>query len=145
VPGPPPASQLEALPVNGYGGLALLVDVLAAYRLTVLLTRDTITGPVRWRLIRWAYERRDGRDTDEAERELGPTWDRAVDDDLHGADTVQELPPKLATLVRCRWCMGVWAGAAVAAARWTVPDQWAPVAWALAAATVAVLLARLED
>lgn len=122
--------------------LELLVDVLACYRLVRLVTADTITGPLRWRVIRWSYLRA-GHDADLVP--LGPNLDGMVDDDLHQAQMEHELPPKLATLMRCRWCAGVWIAGGVTAARWLEPGLWNPVGYGLAIAAVAVLLAGLEE
>lgn len=50
----------------------------------------------------------------------------------------------LETLLTCRWCVGIHIGALVTLARWTIPTQWNIVAYGLAIASVAPLLARLE-
>jgi hypothetical protein len=52
--------------------------------------------------------------------------------------------PKLATLVTCRWCAGVWIAAGVVLARRVAPRQWAPVAEVLAVAAAGTLVAGLE-
>jgi hypothetical protein len=109
--------------------LELAVDVLATYRLTRLATVDVISEP--WRQ---AVLRRAGLDT--------PA------DDARSAQEVVEGttdPPRLATLVTCRWCAGVWIAGGVCAARAAAPDAWSPVARALALSAGAVLLARIED
>jgi hypothetical protein len=54
-------------------------------------------------------------------------------------------PPRLATLITCRWCAGMWIAAGVTAARLARPGAWDPVARGLALSASAVLLARLED
>ena len=41
-------------------------------------------------------------------------------------------PPKLARLITCRWCAGVWIAAGVVGARSLAPRAWTPVARALA-------------
>jgi hypothetical protein len=57
----------------------------------------------------------------------------------------EDDPPRLATLVTCRWCAGIWIAAGVGLARSVAPRAWSPVARALALSAGAVLLARLED
>jgi hypothetical protein len=64
-------------------------------------------------------------------------------DDPTAKEIVEGLqdPPKLATLVTCRWCAGMWIAAGVTLA----PRAWDPVARGLALSAGAVLLARLES
>jgi hypothetical protein len=52
---------------------------------------------------------------------------------------------KLATLVRCRWCAGMWIAGGVVLARHLVPKAWDPMSKALAFSAGAGLLAALED
>lgn len=84
----------------------LLVDGLAAARLTRLVTRDLVTAPVR----DWAWENR---------------HDRAYE------------------FLTCRWCVGMWAGLGVVAARRLAPRVWGPVGESLAVAMLASTLASL--
>lgn len=121
--------------------LALILDGLAVYRLTRLVTADTLTQPWRDRIIRWSYLR--WSDT------IGPD---EVAEDVMGSGSVQRMAeadehevPWLAQLISCRFCAGVWCAALVTAARWCVPTLWGPPAWGLAIACAAPLLARLED
>ena len=110
--------------------LHLLVDGLATYRLTRLATTDVISEPMRMAVLR-----RVGA--------LAPSLEEG-----HTAqEVVEELeePPRLATLVTCRWCAGMWIAMGVAAARMAAPRAWTPVARGLALSATAVLLARLED
>lgn len=59
---------------------------------------------------------------------------------------VAELPGGWSDLAHCPWCVSVWAGAAVAAARAIAPRAWRPAATALALSTVVGLAATaLED
>lgn len=119
--------------------MTLLVDAVATYRLTRLVTADAITAPLRDQLVRNAYVARDGEAVAvdmEAETPHDSWSDRAADD---------SDPPRLAQLLVCRWCMGVWVAAGVTIARRAAPRQWAPVADAAALAAAAALLARLED
>lgn len=118
--------------------LALLLDCLAGYRLTRLVTADTITEPARAAWIEAAYV---GQDCYQEARALveqdGGSWDEVVQNDPH--------PPRLAELVTCRWCAGMWIGLGVVLARRLAPRAWDPLARALTVSALAALLARLED
>lgn len=122
----------------------MLDDALAAYRLTRLVTADTILAEPRNAIARWAYHRAAMAKPAEPLPELAYT-------ELAGpqpwADLAMDDPdaPKLATLVTCRWCAGVWVAFGVVAARRLFPRAWQPVARALALSAGAALLARLED
>ena len=106
------------------------MDGLATYRLTRLATADIISEPVRMALLR-----RTG-----AEPPPG-------DEDPTAQEVVESLkdPPRLATLITCRWCAGMWIAAGVTAARRLAPTAWEPVSRGLALSAGAVLLSRLED
>ena len=110
--------------------LALLLDGLATYRLTRLATADVISEPVRKAVLRHTG-----------------TELPAEQDDLTAQEIVESLkdPPRLGTLITCRWCAGIWIAAGVSIARLVVPKAWDPVARGLALSAGAVLLARLED
>ncbi|HJR25152.1 MAG TPA: DUF1360 domain-containing protein [Acidimicrobiales bacterium] len=110
--------------------IELVVDVLATYRLTRLATADVISEPVRM-----AFVRRTGVIPPPGEEEA--TAQEVVD--------ALEDPPKLATLVTCRWCAGMWIAAGVSAARRLTPEAWDPLARGLALSAGAVLLSRFED
>lgn len=116
--------------------IALLLDALAAHRLTRLVTADVITAPVRDRIIEWAYDRDGATEEVLADADAYGWTDAAINDDD---------PPKLATLVTCRWCAGVWIAVGVVLARRVIPRQWAPVSDMLAVAAAAALIAGLED
>lgn len=116
--------------------LVLAVDALAAYRLTRLVTADTIAEPARAVVIQAGYEReRPGVEVPEPGP--GSTWTEVA---LNDPD-----PPRLAELVTCRWCAGFWVAVGVVAARRLAPRAWRPLADALAFSAAAALLARLED
>lgn len=110
--------------------LELAIDALATYRLTRLATADVISEPARRAVLR-----RTGT-------EVGPDQD-----DLSAVEVVEGLkdPPRLATLVTCRWCAGIWIAAAVTTARLVAPRSWQPASRGLALSAAAVLFARLED
>lgn len=116
--------------------IALLLDSLAAYRLSRLVTADTITAPVRDRLIAAAYRRAGKGENDETGAPVVDWRDYAV---------VDESAPKLATLLTCRFCASVWIGFGVVIARRRFPRAWSPIAEALALSAVAALLVQLED
>lgn len=126
--------------------LDLLVDAAAAYRLTRLVTADTITETPRARLVEAA---RIGAGLPPAD---GVSYDgeRFVDDGEHvvlASEVVDEWdrPPKIAELVTCRWCAGMWVSFGVVLARRVAPRLWSPIARALALSAVAALAAGLED
>lgn len=114
--------------------VTLLLDCLAAYRLTRLVTTDgVLSGPREW-LLRRAY-RRAGR---------LPPADPFSDPD-HPASFEEEArndphPPKAVAGLLCAWCVGVWASFGVVAARRLVPRAWEPVGRALAIATTVGLV-----
>lgn len=121
----------------------IVLDALAAYRLTKLATDDVLTQPARDRLVETAYllagrSEQQRWDFLARRRQLSleeGDWQQIVEEDDH--------PPKLATLVTCRWCAGYWIAFGVVLARrfgW-----WRFVRDASALSAAAALLARLED
>jgi len=117
--------------------VSLAIDALAAYRLTRLVTADTIAAPIRDRWVEAAYVAQGRAEQHRPHPELPNAWseEAMADDD----------PPKLAELVVCRWCAGMWVSLGVVAARRLAPRAWGPLATALALSAGAALLARLED
>lgn len=111
--------------------LELVVDGLAAYRLTRLATADVISEP--WR--RSAVDRLVSNGSEEPAE--GETAQEVVD--------AMAEPPKLARLLTCRWCAGMWIAAGVVGARTVAPRAWSPVARTLALSAAATLIARAED
>lgn len=75
--------------------------VVAAARLTQLVGRDAVVGPLRARWIRRAYRRVHGADEVASWDDMGhwSAWDRIV-----AADG--EEAPAAAYLIRCVWCLG---------------------------------------
>jgi hypothetical protein len=110
--------------------LPLALDLLATYRLTRLATADVISEPARMAVLR-----RVGAQPPPGEED--PTAQEVVES--------LEDPPRLATLITCRWCAGVWIAAGVTAARLVAPTAWDVAARGLALSAGAVLLARFED
>lgn len=124
--------------------IPLLLDFLAAYRLTRLVTADTILDGPRDALVQHAYveARRIAVGMKVAELagislDCPGGWSELAQEDK-GA-------PKLAKLITCRWCSGAYVSAAVVIARRRFPRQWAPIAEALALSASAALIAGLED
>lgn len=122
--------------MNSDSLIDLAVDSLAVARITRFVTRDTLGEFVRGPVIKLAYGYANGVQgwTEADDARSWHEWDGVVDTD--------DDPPKLAALVRCPWCVGVWIAAGVAVAR-TRPRWWAPAARALAAALIAGLIAEL--
>lgn len=115
-----------------------LLDFLAAYRLTRLITADTVLDGPRDAVVKWSYARRPNKPApDLFDSRLPGEWSAAAIEDPDA--------PKLATLITCRWCSGVWISFAVVAARRLFPRAWPPIAEALALSVGAALLAGLED
>jgi hypothetical protein len=101
-----PAELVDAAPLPFW----LLVDALATYRLSRLLTRDSlplVQAPRDAVLARWGHS----------------SWSE---------------------LAVCPWCISVWLGAGVVAARLLAPAAWTPVALVLAYSAVTGLLASHE-
>lgn len=107
-----------------------LVDALATARLVRLVTKDVIAEPLRDRWIIEAYHWA-GRDL---KNSAPPETMMMLDDD----------PPKLASLITCPWCTGVWIAFGVVALRRLAPRFWDPVATALAMSHLAGLGANLD-
>lgn len=124
--------------------IRLLVDAVAVYRLTKLATDDSITQPIRDRIIEAAYTA-EGRAEQARYAHLARRakltmeegdWQEVVEED--------ELPPKLAVLVTCRWCAGMWVALGlvylVRRRAW-----WPAMSDALALSAAGALLAGLEE
>jgi len=101
--------------VYASGVLPFAVDALAAYRLTRLVVDDSILDGPRGRML--------GR----LDEPTGPAW-----------------ALKLGEGLRCYWCVGMWAAAAVTAARWAAETPWRPTSWLLAVSAAAGLIAQWE-
>jgi hypothetical protein len=113
--------------------IELAVDVLATHRLTRLATVDVISEPVRQTAVTRLL-----RQSGVVER---PGSEQTAQDLV---EAVKD-PPKLARLITCRWCAGIWIAAGVVAARLIAPRLWDPLAKGLAFSSGAALLAGLED
>lgn len=111
----------------------IVVDGLAAYRLTRLVVVDDLTETVRARVVGWAYKRK-------------RRWPLSVGLASTAAEQVaaDSHPPKLAKLVTCPWCASFYVALLVVAARRWLPKGWAPLADALAYSAVAGLIAARD-
>lgn len=80
-------------------------------------------------------------------RALGWDADKLATETTLAVEVVETLeePPKIARLITCRWCAGVWIAGGVVLARAGAPQAWEPVARGLALSASAVLIARLEE
>lgn len=128
--------------------LWLLVDALAAFRITWLVVEDYLTAAPRQWLIRAAYRRKLRHDLGALEtlmeraRKNGgvdfekhpDAWEQVVE--------LDERPPRLAYLWTCPWCAGLWVSAGVIVARHAAPGAWTPIAEVFAVAAVAALVAE---
>ena len=113
--------------------LELVVDSLATYRLTRLATADIISEPLRASVVGRVM----GAPVD-------PTGEAGPRTALEAVEEVVD-PPKLARLITCRWCAGVWIAGGVVVARMVAPRAWQPLARGLALSAGAVLIARFEE
>lgn len=130
-------------PVNG---LELVVDCAATFRLSRLVTTDSLTQLWRDRLILRSYLRA-GMPAEAMEEDVPGTGTAQVmaeaDIEQGSTATTSGLVPRLAVLLVCRWCIPVEIAAGITAARWAVPAVWDPIGYGLAAATVAGLLSAV--
>ncbi len=118
--------------------LDLATDALATYRLVRLATRDGITEPLRAKAIDVLFDRADITEHDATLME--PAHERVA-----AAQDRQFDVPKLAELIVCPWCSGMWIAFGVVAARTLAPRVWRPVGRALALSAAAGLIAGGED
>lgn len=99
----------------------LAVDALAVYRLTMLVVKDSITTPIRTRLVGREHIQRVGNG--------------------QGQGLVVAARPKLAEFLSCPWCVSIWLAAGVVALTQLWPAGWQYAAVALAFSGVAGFLA----
>lgn len=117
--------------------LELAVDALATFRLTRLVVADVLTAEARDAIVEGAYASAGRRERAVAEwlpeGEAVGRWAEAVANDPD--------PPKLATLVTCPWCTGMYLAAGVALARRVAPRPWSALAKVLALSAAAGIIA----
>jgi uncharacterized protein DUF1360 len=150
--------------------LALLINILVAYRLTRLWVDDMLPPipRVRWAIETWAFARQQRRDlaareadmrdpahlaeVDEAGKRalrggyqaahvIGPR-ERAEEQRIHRSGG----QPSLVYLIQCHWCAGFWIGLAVFLAASLLPAvAWTVLAVPLAlSATTGLIAGRAE-
>lgn len=118
---------------------ALILDAIAVYRLTRLITKDSLLVDWRDNTVRLAYARQDADNHDalQAQMTLPGDWSHYAGRDPSA--------PKLAALATCRWCSSMWVAAGVLAARSACPKTWDPIARLLVMAAAGALIAGLEQ
>lgn len=116
----------------------MILDALAVARLTRLVVEDAITEPLRARAIVWAYGGE--REFTRARARLNITPSCHEHDDVVAED---DCPPKIATLVTCPWCSGIWLAAGVVLVSRT--RAWRPVRDLLAVAELAMGIRRMVE
>lgn len=120
-----------------------LVLALAAYRITRLIVADSITEPLRNRILsQWPTD--DSVFTDEWVTETSgepTTLHDAPVAWLDGEGWIPTAPSKWGELVTCAWCAGFWVACLVTLAVWAVSDLslewwvWLALPWASSAIT----------
>ena len=100
---------------DGGAAFDMVVDVLAAYRLTRLATADIISEPARQTAVT------------QAPSGVRPcTGNGSCADSRSSSSRPSKTPTKLARLITCRWCAGVWIAGAVIAATPLPPEDGTP-------------------
>lgn len=111
--------------------LQSVITALAVYRLTILVSADHLTAPVRDRVVTRLNERKHGPRPESATYRMD--WLTQVHQDPH----------RLAYLIECPWCVSVWIAAALTGGTvlWAHTTAWLFVMLTLAFAAVAAILA----
>lgn len=137
--------------------LLLLVDLMAIWRLTRLVTRDDFP-PVKaardWILRRWPSDDaefpdaeviRDGSPDDAEFGAATGTLATGVEVEWTGVSWQAVHGHWFGKLISCSWCASVWISAAVVALRFNVGNLWQWPAVILALAGAAALIASKVD
>jgi hypothetical protein len=98
----------------------LAVDALAVHRLTRLATRDEITEPIRETLAKEIEVSRRARIITDGTAE------------------------KLNYVLRCDWCMSIWAATFAMTLKYYLPEVWGKLRFVLAASTITGMIASYE-
>lgn len=128
----------------------LIVDALAAYRVTRLVTRDTITKRLREHVLAIIYSGRPVPRQQITVQRAGYPRETIGGEEIEFdslADRVEwerDDAPRLAVLLLCPWCVGVWVGFGVMVLRRVMPRVWAPIAEGLALGACAALVEKGE-
>lgn len=145
----------------------VVVDALAAFRLTRLIVEDTIADPPRDLAYEWAVggeqcdAHRHGERTFRCSRPAGHRSDlhearirylhaeedevvrwTDSDDGAMAPSPVEWRHPKVAEFLGCPWCAGFWISIGVVGARRFAPRLWDPVARVLATSAIAGILSE---
>lgn len=126
-----------------------LIDALAAYRITRLVTRDVITKRLREHVLAMIYSGRpEPRQQIDVSRagHISTVPGKAIEFDslVDRVEWERDHAPKLATLLLCPWCVGVWVGFGVMVLRRVMPRVWSPIADGLALGALAALIEKGE-
>lgn len=118
----------------------LAVDALATFRITRLAVEDQLTAELRDALVEAAYAAAGRHGWALRNLEVGDepgAWADAVARDPD--------PPKLAFLISCPWCAGMYVAAGVAVARRLAPRPWGALARVLALSAAAGIIASATE
>lgn len=132
-----------------------VILALAATRLTLLVTRDTITEPIRHIIFMhfpppdnqrhgWEYQRwyRAGKERRKDLKKLGGlSWLERRFVEWDHEEPIRD-PSFLGSLLSCPDCVGVWVGLAAAVSYWVEPTAALYAATPLAIATVVSFVTR---
>lgn len=133
-----------------YSWFLALIDVLACYRLTRLIVKDSLFQEARWWVLRrWPSELTTfpesivTKDEEYPNRgwltEPGPALFKTED-----GEWVAEGTYKLTELLECGWCASLWVATGVVALR-SLWDWWQYPALVLALSALASLILSLAD
>jgi hypothetical protein len=108
--------------------LAAVLGALATYRLALLVTADTLTGPWRESVIRSSY-RRDAESRRLTLEEMvgGPAKLSEINRDAEGWKRVvneDDDAPAVAYLITCPWCSSVYLAVPVAVGAYFGSSSW---------------------
>jgi hypothetical protein len=113
------------------------VDALAVYRLTRLVTADTITERPRGAIIRDAYQAAGKLDDEYIANLPLEKWTAHV---AHDDDA-----PYAARFITCPWCASPYIALGVVMARRYIPQVWHPIALVFAFSGVAGLASSMAE
>jgi hypothetical protein len=101
--------------MNGF-----VIDALAVYRITRLVTRDTIT------------------------EELRETIAQEIQTTVQAGLITQKTADKLTYLMECDWCMSIWVATIACFFKKYIPHVWDTIKYIMAASAVAGALSNQE-
>lgn len=111
----------------------LIINALAVYRLSILVSKDKVTKPMRERI--WGLGR--------YRKKVFATSSEMINYLTEG--TRARAARTLYELVICPWCLSVWFGMAVVALTALAPALWQYPAAALAISGVTVAITRRQQ